>query len=128
MIQWCTIYRKRPSELVRFNSFKFGPELKVGDFEYVTEPMRLGSLKGNRFEIILRDVNKTDESIRLACEEVKFRGFINYFGLQRFGKGGSKSNEIGRHIFKCDWNAVVDMVFTGREGDAEGIAAAKVRC
>jgi hypothetical protein len=33
--------------------------------------------------------------IAAACESLKQRGFINYFGLQRFGTGGSPTHKVG---------------------------------
>ncbi len=49
--------------------------------------LHIGQLKGNRFEIVLRDVgdekNQTLLAQRLAC--LRDQGFPNYFGEQRFG-------------------------------------------
>ena len=42
------VYRKKPSDFYRVNSFKLPPFIRVGDFKYVKEAARLGRLKGNR--------------------------------------------------------------------------------
>jgi tRNA pseudouridine13 synthase len=91
----------------------------------VSEPIRLGDLGGNRFEIVLRGVKESEEVISNACRAISQNGFINYFGLQRFGKGGSKSHEIGMAIYKDEWKHAVDMMFTPREGDKYEIRTAK---
>ena len=91
--------------------------MRIGDFSYVKEPMKLGMLKGNSFEITLREIDKPEDVIKNACIELEKNGFINYFGLQRFGKGGTKSHQIGRAIFSSDWKTAIDMLFTEREGD-----------
>jgi tRNA pseudouridine13 synthase len=99
----------------------------VGDFEYVDVPAMLGELGGNRFEIILRSLSaSSDLDVISACDSVRTQGFINYFGLQRFGKGGSKSHEIGREILKSNWENCVRMLFTSKSDDRVNIAQAKV--
>jgi hypothetical protein len=42
------VYRKKPSDFGRVNSYKLPPFIRVGDFKYVHEPAKLGRLKGNR--------------------------------------------------------------------------------
>jgi tRNA pseudouridine13 synthase len=102
------------------------PTILCGDFEYVNEPAQLGDGGGNRFEIVLRALNTSrEEEILGACEAMQRSGFINYFGLQRFGKGGTKSHEFGKAILKSDWESCVTMLFTPRDGDRPNIAASK---
>lgn len=46
----------------------------------------MGDLSGNRFKIVLRELSETnDDTIKQGLESLKKSGFINYFGLQRFG-------------------------------------------
>ncbi|KAL1451611.1 hypothetical protein WDU94_005971 [Cyamophila willieti] len=59
--------------------------VKLGNFEYKDHPLQLGDLKGNFFRIAIRGVTATDESIDETMRLFKENGFINYFGLQRFG-------------------------------------------
>eukprot|EP01038_Epipyxis_sp_PR26KG_P013200 gene13200-17688_t len=124
--QKCTIYRRKPSDFTRINNYNAPPIMRVGDFRYVHNPCKLGGLNGNRFELILRSI-KNDDTVIIheVCQSIAENGFINYFGLQRFGKGGSKSHEIGCNIYKSDWRACVDMLFTPREGDKDEIEQAK---
>ena len=63
----------------------FGDSLIVSDFAYVAAPLRLGSLAGNRFTITLRDIDCDAEAALAALSALRERGFVNYFGLQRFG-------------------------------------------
>ncbi|WAT00097.1 tRNA pseudouridine(13) synthase TruD [Rouxiella chamberiensis] len=50
--------------------------------------MRIGTLKGNAFTLVLRDLtNLADIEQRLA--QIQTRGVPNYFGVQRFGRGGN---------------------------------------
>uniref|UniRef100_A0A7S3HDG6 TRUD domain-containing protein n=1 Tax=Spumella elongata TaxID=89044 RepID=A0A7S3HDG6_9STRA len=124
--QKCTVYRRKPSDFTRINASNMTPTICCGDFEYVDEQAVLGDGGGNRFEIVLRALNTTvDAEIVDSCTAMQKSGFINYFGLQRFGKGGTKSHEFGKAILKADWEGCVDMLFTPRAGDRHNIARAK---
>ncbi|VEJ08954.1 tRNA pseudouridine(13) synthase TruD [Actinobacillus delphinicola] len=47
--------------------------------------IRVGSLEGNEFELLLRDVKETEELVS-RLNAIKTHGFPNYFGEQRFGQ------------------------------------------
>lgn len=49
--------------------------------------IRVGSLDGNEFEILLRDVVETDE-LQQRLAQLQAVGFPNYFTEQRFGRDG----------------------------------------
>lgn len=65
---------------------------RVGDFKYVQQPLHLGSLSGNLFDLILRNVKGKPADVELAAESLKKSGFINYFGLQRFGHSAAPTH------------------------------------
>jgi len=52
--------------------------------------LRTGHLRGNRFEIVLRDVDQGSDSqtARQIANRIRQQGFPNYYGEQRFGAGG----------------------------------------
>lgn len=57
--------------------------------------MRIGTLKGNAFTLVLRDLtNLADIEQRLA--QIQTRGVPNYFGVQRFGRGGNNLVQAAR--------------------------------
>lgn len=171
-----------------------GPIVLVGKLSYVSEPLKLGDLKGNRFGIVLRNLtvpeaaasgqseqksdstsptpdtstaakddangdgaendseaqngagngpgtgahdDKTEEeiveegkrlkeAIDLRCAVVKECGFINYFGLQRFGTGGAPTSEVGIAMLKEDWAGAVRLIMTPRLGENEATHDSKV--
>ena len=71
----------------------FGESIVVGDdLTYDEEPLRLGALAGNRFTIVLRDATCSAADLEAAAAALGGGGFVNYFGLQRFG-----SNAVRRH-------------------------------
>ncbi|WP_439240411.1 tRNA pseudouridine(13) synthase TruD [Lonepinella sp. BR2474] len=49
--------------------------------------IRIGSLDGNEFEILLRDAVETDE-LKVRLKNLQILGFPNYFMEQRFGRDG----------------------------------------
>ncbi|MDG2951551.1 tRNA pseudouridine(13) synthase TruD [Exercitatus varius] len=57
--------------------------------------IRIGSLQGNHFDILLRDAVATDELNR-RLNLVKQLGFPNYFTEQRFGRDGHNLTEAMR--------------------------------
>lgn len=114
--QFCTVYRKTPEQMIVLNQDRNqssrqqhgggnsnsggGALMRVGNFKYVESDLRIGCLGGNRFDVVLRNVclkssliipseervQKTTQILRLAAKSLKETGFINYFGMQRFGK------------------------------------------
>jgi len=124
--QRCTVYRKRPSELERVNKMYKPYILRLGDFKYVSKGASLGDLGGNRFSITLRAIKQSEESVRGACLALEQSGFVNYFGLQRFGQGdNARSHDVGRALFLGQWKAVADMLFAAREGERGDIQRVK---
>jgi len=70
----------------------------------------LGDLKGNKFQIIIRDLKK-DESKKLKTKLLKVsKGFKNYFGPQRFGRGNT--HKVGREILKGNLEKAVKLILT----------------
>lgn len=97
---------------------------KIGNFEYQPHGLQLGDLAGNEFIITLRDCNfggnadidsvsegateKASIIVKSAIENLKDRGFINYYGLQRFGTFSTKTDKIGLKILQGDFKAAVE--------------------
>jgi tRNA pseudouridine13 synthase len=77
--------------------------LKLKDIEleflgYSNEPISLGDLDGNSFEIVVRNISKKPK---------KIDRIINYFGEQRFSTNNA---EIGKAIIKKDFKKAVDRI------------------
>ena len=72
-------------------------KVHVGNFEFKKVPLKLGDLKGNTFVVVLRNVDGSDEQIEAGMSSLKDIGFINYYGLQRFGSSRNATHAIGEH-------------------------------
>jgi hypothetical protein len=57
------------------------------------------SMDSRRFDIVLRNIESTSEDVAAAVasavEALRSQGFANYFGLQRFGTGGTPTHRQG---------------------------------
>ncbi|KDN52149.1 tRNA pseudouridine synthase D [Tilletiaria anomala UBC 951] len=110
--------------------------IRIAHLEYVDVPMRLGMLKGNEFVITLRNVKlaqKSDaeeppdlqQTLDRAVDVIRQRGFINYFGLQRFGTSDVSTHSVGVAIFKRDYKLAVETIMADRSGDSEEATRAR---
>ena len=64
------------------------PELRVLESTWHAKKLPRGALAGNRFELVLRDVAGARAAIDARLAAIASRGVPNYFGEQRFGRGG----------------------------------------
>ena len=86
-----TAFKLDPARLAALN-----PRLRsmrVGNFEFAADRLRLGDLQGNRFELVLRAVQGASaEAVAAAAKGLRTSGFVNYYGLQRFGTGATPTH------------------------------------
>mgnify|MGYP001812566624 CR=1 FL=1 len=68
--------------------------LQVVRVERHRRKIRRGSLKGNRFEIRVRDVQGDRAVAEQRLETIAQRGVPNYFGSQRFGRQGQNLQRV----------------------------------
>lgn len=65
-----------------------GERLEVLDHAWHAKKLPRGALAGNRFVLALRDVEGERGAVDARLETIATRGVPNYFGEQRFGRGG----------------------------------------
>lgn len=65
-----------------------GDELRVLEHAWHSRKLPRGALAGNRFVLALRDVSGERAAIEARLSAIALRGVPNYFGEQRFGRGG----------------------------------------
>lgn len=63
-------------------------DLRVLGHAWHSRKLPRGALAGNRFVLVLRDVDGVREAIDARLQAIATRGVPNYFGEQRFGRGG----------------------------------------
>ncbi|XP_066210439.1 pseudouridylate synthase 7 homolog isoform X1 [Saccopteryx leptura] len=93
---------------------------KLGNFSYQKSPLKLGELQGNHFTVVLRNITGTDDQVQQAMNSLKETGFINYYGMQRFGTTAVPTYQVGRAILQNSWAEVMDLILKPRSGAEKG--------
>ena len=117
-VQRVSVFRQHAKALEGLN--RSLRQARIGNFTYEKHRLELGELNGNQFTITLRDcqfgvddlydadkLKLANEVVGQAIQNLQADGFINYFGLQRFGTFGIGTDEIGKKILKCDYEGAV---------------------
>ena len=88
--------------------------VRVSHFEYRDYPNKIGRSSGNQFEVCLRqvDANFSKEQIDCLFCNLQKVGFLNYYGLQRFGTRSVRTHHVGGLLLKGDWKGVVDLLLS----------------
>lgn len=98
------------------------PDIEVLWAEQHPHKLRVGHLRGNRFQIILRDI--PHDALPLAESAMKrlaTEGVPNRFGVQRFGNKND-SHLIGKALVTADWEAVVRYMLTDEALQVDEVA------
>ncbi|KAL9183564.1 hypothetical protein ACHAXT_004420 [Thalassiosira profunda] len=147
--QFCSVYRMEKEQLLAVNArggndgagggntSKSGASIiKLGSFAYSSEEVRLGRLSGNRFDIVLRNVDvgedagqmsrhlQVQQKLEKAGVALKDRGFVNYFGMQRFGKFND-THLVGIAVLKGDFEGAVGIIMREKTNEWPRIAEAR---
>lgn len=87
----------------------------TGNYIYKDSSLKLGALKGNRFRIVLRNIKGSDEEVSNAIEMLKKNGFINYYGLQRFGNSlVSPTYVVGKSLARGNCEEAIEHILKPR--------------
>ena len=131
--------------------------LEVGGAQAVDWLLNKGSLVGNQFRIVVRNVRRVQASwdvesssvreelvpvsqgdhLTVLSDRVQQCGFVNFYGEQRVGAPGRASVvgvrgfDVGRAMLQRDYRKAVDLIMTGRlivrGNDVESEAVRQVR-
>ncbi|KAF0277780.1 hypothetical protein FOG50_01358 [Hanseniaspora uvarum] len=110
----------------------------IGSYEFKDTGLKLGDLSGNKFTIALRNVElngaeklsgpKAEEALNqilsTSTEKLMETGFLNYFGMQRFGSFSIPTYEIGKKILKEDYKGACELLLSNQKNvDSKTIEA-----
>ena len=121
-VQKVSICRVKKEQIIGMTKFARG--WRVGGFEYKKYGLELGELNGNEFLLTLRDCHAPNEeglnheqrfeALQKAVDEAARnfgeKGFINYYGLQRFGTFSTGTHTTGKKILQGDLEGAVNGV------------------
>ncbi|MGH8179797.1 MAG: tRNA pseudouridine(13) synthase TruD [Steroidobacteraceae bacterium] len=94
--QWFTVPQSRlsPGDWTAVGSGEF----EVLEAHRHSRKLPRGALAGNRFVIKVRDTIIDDASLASRLAALETRGVPNYFGPQRFGRGGANLKRLGEEV------------------------------
>ncbi|NXL60763.1 PUS7L protein, partial [Chordeiles acutipennis] len=100
--------------------------VRIHNIHSACQHLKLGQLKGNHFDIVVRDLkhhshdSSADLKARIteAMENVETKGFVNYYGPQRFGQGQKvQTDQIGLALLNEKMVEAVKLFFTPEDTD-----------
>ncbi|NXG69610.1 PUS7L protein, partial [Baryphthengus martii] len=115
-----------PERLKEIGSKMERKGMRLHNIHSACQHLKLGQLKGNHFDIVVRDVKhhshdssaNLKERISEAMENVETKGFVNYYGPQRFGQGQSvQTDQIGLALLNEKMVKAVKLFFTPEDTD-----------
>jgi len=117
--QWVCAKKVEPSKICQASCrIKVGGKVKVGNFKFDKKPLKLGQLSGNRFQIALRSIKGDESLINESLKCIQEYGFINYYGMQRFGNCITVPTfDVGKALLRSDFKEAVDLILKEREGE-----------
>ena len=121
-VQRVSVYRVYADTLFPLNRSLRGA--KIGNYEYQATGLELGELTGNEFVITLREcqfggaadlgpeqqVKAASAIVGTAVKHLSERGYINYYGLQRFGSFSTRTDTIGVKMLQGDFKGAIDAI------------------
>lgn len=92
--------------------------IKVGNIEYKKTSLKMGDNWGNQFRLVLRNMKAEEkDTVKVAMHSLAETGFINYYGMQRFGSTEISTHSIGLALLKRDWREAIDLILRPRPND-----------
>ena len=118
-VQRVSIKHRDPNKLAQFSR----PTVRIGNFSFEKDPLHLGDLSGNHFQLVMRGISPAEmETVKKAAQRFTSGGFINYFGLQRFGTTEVSTMDVGKALLKSEWDKAVELIMRPRSFDNEALA------
>ncbi|GAA5865441.1 hypothetical protein JCM8547_001245 [Rhodosporidiobolus lusitaniae] len=101
--------------------------IRIGDVEYAESGLELGMLKGNKFVVTLRDVQTPSiPTIHDSLASLRTHGFINYYGMQRFGTAPVPTHVVGLALLRGEWQLAIELIMSIREGEQQDMHLARM--
>ncbi|KAI9675909.1 MAG: hypothetical protein M1829_003147 [Trizodia sp. TS-e1964] len=125
-VQRVSVHRVYADRLAALNKTLRGA--KLGGYEYHPRGLELGDLQGNDFTITLRDcsfpetegmditqkIALANKALQASVASLKEKGFINYYGLQRFGTFSTGTDIVGVKMLQEDFKSAVKAILSYR--------------
>ncbi len=121
--QLVTAYEVEPSDLLSLRA----PNTEILNPQKTEEPIKIGSLSGNRFKININCFEDPKEKLKHFEDKIKEIGGVpNFFGIQRFGSRRPSTHIVGEMIVKGNFSSAIDW-YLGYPFDTESEVAIEAR-
>lgn len=121
-VQRVSVYRVYADRIFPLNRSLRGAQ--IGNYQHQPTGLELGELTGNEFVITLRECDfgaaaelSAEQRVKAASDVVgttirhlSERGYINYYGLQRFGTFSTRTDTIGVKMLQGDFKGAIDAI------------------
>jgi tRNA pseudouridine13 synthase len=125
--QRMSAHKLKAERIVALNALGTPMGVFLGDFAYSEKGIKLGDLKGNQFTITLRELPAalTADEVAGAMSSLRERGFINYYGMQRFGTSLVSTHSVGALLLRGLWREACEMILDVKAGGMNDSLAAR---
>lgn len=131
-VQRVSVWRVEAERLAALNRNQTMKNATLGDFVHHPSGLQLGDLAGNEFTITLRDIRlpspashessttadspttttTIQQTLHKALSSLYTTGFLNYYGLQRFGTFAIPSSLTGQYILQGNFAGACDTILS----------------
>ena len=132
--QRVSVYHTRADRMVQVS--RTLRQAKIGNYKHKPSGLELGELNGNEFVITLRDcqfpsivsgsvkdrITAASAIIDTAAKLLSEKGYLNYFGLQRFGTFSTRTDTVGKLMLQGNFEGAVSAILSF---SPESLAAAQ---
>ena len=108
--QYITVPASAVSEAALRSAVASLPYIELSHFGRSKQRLLPGQLRGNRFIIRVRGVRGSLSEVGEAMDSLSSKGFVNYVGMQRFGKAGLRSDLVGLAYLQKNYERCVDLL------------------
>ncbi|TFG13018.1 tRNA pseudouridine(13) synthase TruD [Candidatus Thorarchaeota archaeon] len=99
-------------------------DIWLRDPEYSRAQLHIGDLWGNRFKIVLREMDSPCEERLNEINSLRATSLLNYYGVQRFGVVRPFTHLVGKALLKNDFEEAISfMLSTTSDYESEEITA-----
>jgi len=88
----------------------------ITDIRRSRTPVHIGDLWGNRFTIMIREIEADSETSVDIAAKVRRSTLLNYFGVQRFGVTRPTTHLIGRALVKREFEDAIRIMVSTTSG------------
>ena len=101
-------------------------DVKIEIVGFSPRKIDLGDLIGNKFQIIVKEIERNGEAIEKIEGELKEKGIPNFFGKQRFGTLRYITHEVGKQIVLKNYEEAF-WIYVAKPVETENEEVRKIR-